>query len=189
MRHKTLIYTILRLTLILSALWFVWQVFMEYEYILISEYDAISPGLYFLNSLTARNTADLLSIMGIPASSQGIDTYLQLSQMETFRMNIGIVCTPFLLFIVFYAVVLALPRLTATERLTGIIIGTISIYTGNVMRITAILMAGYFGGDVGYRVAHHLFFDWWLIFWSFFTFVFWLQMADGLRGFRDVDLV
>ena len=145
MRHKTLGYTILRLGIILFILWFVWQVFMEYQYILISEYNAISPGLYFLNSLTARNTADLLSIMGIPASSHGINTYLQLPQLETFWIDIGIVCTPFILFIVFYAVVLALPRLTARERITGIMIGTISIYTGNVMRITAILVAGYFG--------------------------------------------
>ncbi|MDR3686258.1 MAG: archaeosortase/exosortase family protein [Coriobacteriia bacterium] len=127
--------------------------------------------LYPLMEITAKTTAGLLSVVGIPVARNGIQLML-----STRILEIDLDCTALQLVALYAALVIAYP-LSVRVKLVGLAVGVPAILVANLLRLLGVALAAEHLGPALFAFVHDFLFKVVMVLVIVALWGWWLQMA------------
>jgi len=157
-------------------------VYLIIMYIIVMHYNdihALIEGSSFHNSyllILASSAAILIQLIGVSVNQQGVDLHTQFHSIEVANHCDGLLA---LLFLIVSIACFSLVKLS--DRLRGIIMAIIVMFTLNVIRIAHILWSGYYGSDTVTKMHETI---WPVIYIAFAFYIFCIWVYKGTDLFQ-----
>ncbi len=124
-----------------------------------------------INEHTAQTLGLALNLIGVPVSVVG-DTVTG----KSFALQIIPECTPVFMMGMFLCFIVFSPA-TARQKVSGLLVGSLALYLGNLVRLVAIFMAAQYDRSL-FEVVHAFWGQIYAVFLVLLSFMLWLKSLD-----------